>query len=60
VLSTIGYHLRSAEHGLTGYDWLRFLDFADSHLGRSEPADCDVSRSNRSKGEAALCVTETN
>jgi hypothetical protein len=32
IRSTIGYHVRSGEHDLTEYDWLRYLDFADKHM----------------------------
>lgn len=34
ILSTIGYHIRRGNHGVTDYDWARWLDFADKHFAR--------------------------
>ncbi len=33
VHGTVGYHVRSGGHALKTWDWMRFLDFADRHLG---------------------------
>lgn len=33
VQSIIGYHIRDGVHDVTLYDWQRYMDFADIHLG---------------------------
>ena len=31
--ATVGYHVRPGGHGVTPFDWDRWMDFADRHLG---------------------------
>jgi len=37
VMSTIGYHIRTGNHAITGYDWNCYLDFAEKHFDRVLP-----------------------
>lgn len=32
ILNRVGYHVRQGAHGVTDYDWERFLDFADQEM----------------------------
>ena len=33
VTSRIGYHIRAGGHGVTDYDWDRYMDFSDRYMG---------------------------
>ncbi len=32
IMGYIGYHIRSGGHGVTDYDWDRYMGFADYHF----------------------------
>jgi hypothetical protein len=32
IMHTIGYHIRTGKHAVTGFDWDQFLTFTDMHL----------------------------
>jgi hypothetical protein len=34
VMGKIGYHIRTGKHDVTLFDWQRYMDFADKHLGK--------------------------
>jgi len=36
VMSSMGYHIRRGRHGITRYDWLQFIKFAELHFGRPQ------------------------
>ena len=33
LMNSVGYHIRRGPHDITGYDWDRYMDFADLWLG---------------------------
>lgn len=36
VMGQVAYHIRSGGHDVTLYDWERYMDFADKHVGPTE------------------------
>jgi hypothetical protein len=34
IMNAVGYHIREGVHDVTEYDWMRYMDFADKHLGK--------------------------
>ena len=38
IESEVGYHIRDGGHSIDGFNWQRFMDFADYHLQPKKPA----------------------
>ena len=36
IMNDIGYHIREGVHDVTDYDWMRYMDFADKHFGKTK------------------------
>jgi len=36
IMNDVGYHIREGIHDVTDYDWMRFMDFADKHFGKTK------------------------
>jgi hypothetical protein len=32
IMGTMGYHMRKGRHGITLFDWIQYIAFADMHL----------------------------